>query len=451
MKPFKYQVECVKEVEWFQGRALLALDPGLGKTLISLLYLQRHPEAFPAVVICPATVKYVWQREIARFLNINSHVLEGRTPNGSAAYQPKLTVINYDILSSWVAWIQKLRPNTVILDECQLIANNTKRTKAVRQVARKTKYLLALSGTPFLNRPMELYNTLNLLRPSIWSSRKAYGDTYCDPKWTPWGWDYRGASNVEELHRNLLYHCMVRRVKEQVLQDLPDKVRTVVPIPLDDPSEYRKAASDFTNWLRQQDPVKAAKASRAQSMVKVGYLLRLAAQLKLRYVNEWIHNRLQNTNEKLVVFAHHKAVIEGMSQSCKYRCVTIDGSVPVNKRKSIADQFQNDADTRVLFGNHQAAGVGITLTAASTVVIVEMTWRPGDMIQSEDRCHRIGTKDTVWVYYLVAHNTVEEKMARILQNKMEVFSLVMDGDADAERFDVFDELMKEISKSLTSL
>ncbi len=448
MKLYPFQIRGVELLESFGGRSLLADSMGLGKTIQVLQYLKQHPEALPAIVICPASVKYLWEHEAISKFGIRASVLEGqKSPvNGEAMIQPKLVILNYDILRFWVEWLRKnVRPKMIVLDESQYIMSpKTHRTKAAKTICRGIPYVIALSGTPLLNRPIELFSTLNILRPDIWKARWPFAQEFCDPKRTHWGWEFKGATHTTKLRSQLLEHCMIRRRKEDVLKDLPAKARCVVPLPLSDPDEYRRVDADFLTWLKQQDPTKVASALRAPTLVKLGYLKRTAARLKAPYVVEWANEFLKQTDEKLILFAVHRKMIEILVNQCKVKFVVVDGSVRGRKRKAAVDQFQNDGKTRLFIGNIQAAGVGITLTAASTVAFTELTWRPGDHVQAEDRCHRIGTEHPVFIYYLVARFTIEEDLCRLIQGKQKVLTAVLDGEGQGESLSVFDDLIKTL-------
>ena len=375
IKPFPYQNECINEIDVFNGRALLSADMGLGKTLMSLWYLQRNAhKALPAVVVCPASVKYQWEHEALQSICMRASVAEGRTPPKHPPLDStKLLIINYDILKWWLPWIKQMKPKAIILDECQYCANATQRTRAVKSLCSGIQKILALSGTPLTNRPIELFTVLNLLAPTHFQSRWSYGMEYCAGKRTPWEWDFKGASKTAQLHKLLSNTCMVRRRKQDVLKDLPDKMRQVIPIKLSNQAEYERASTDFIGWLRKQDTTAAKRAAKATTMVKAGYLLRLAAKLKLKQTVNWINEFLETTDKKLVVFAIHKKMIQALERriDCNHIAI-IDGSVTGRHRQQTINAFQKDKKTRVLIGNIKAAGVGITLTAASDVLITEI-------------------------------------------------------------------------------
>jgi len=425
MIPYPFQKQVLNEIDWFRGRCLLALEQGLGKTLISLWWLKRR-EAIPVIVVCPGTVKFVWQYESQR-VGLSCEVISGRSPYrlGSA----DVTVINYDILLYWLNYLER-NYKCLIIDECHYIGNHrAKRTRAVKRLAAGIPYVLALSGTPVLNRPYELHTTLSILCPKLFPSRWEFLQRYCHPVLTPWGWQYKGVSNVEELHSILTRRVMIRRRKEEVLDSLPPKIRSTIPIPI--------SVQDYHQLLRNlRSNNERGEVSKAQSLIQE------VARLKLNGAIEWIRNLLDTTGEKVVIFGVHKEIIESLCSALhSYGCVKIDGDTPMEKRSEIVSQFQHVPKVRVFVGNVLAAGTGITLTASSNVLFVELPWRPSDILQAEDRCHRIGTHRPVWVYYLVAQGTIEEKICRIIEKKQNIINSVIDGGS-GEELDLL-ALMKE--------
>ncbi len=444
-KPFPYQTECLREIDGFGGRSLQALEPGLGKTLISLWWITSKPkQRLPAIVVCPLSVKWHWEREAKEKCGMEEvSVLEGRKPTGEKL--SPLTILNFDILTGRVSELMKLKPKTIIVDECQNISNQTKRTTAVRALCTGVPNVLALSGTPLVNRPIELLNTLRILRPDVpeFRSKIIYGDRFCGRFLSHWGWDYKGATNTDELNKLLLSTCMSRRRKVDVLPDLPPKIQDVIILPLSNRKEYDKANNDFLGWLQKENPSRVKKAAKAEALIKVSYLLQLAARLKLRCMVEWINDLLAG-GKKIVVFATHRKMISALSRQLNCESVIIDGTVTGVDRQRAVDRFQTDPKIRAAICNIVAGGIGITLTAASHVVFVELDWRPGVHLQAEDRPHRIGQTGPVWIYYLVAHGTIEEKLCSVLQAKQRVLNAVLDGGDSENDLTVFDMLMKEL-------
>lgn len=442
ISPFPFQDEVINEIDWFGGRVLCALDMGLGKTAISLFWLNRHPKYYPCVVVCPASVKYVWEAESWKAVRERAIILEGQKPY---FVQGKLFVINYDILPYWLDELKRIQPRTIIIDECQYIANQSNRNRAVWQLCTDVPYILGLSGTPILNGPIELFPMLNILHPSVFESRFDFGNTYCSPTVGRWGIEYKGASKSKELHQLLKSTCMVRRRKVDVLKDLPPKLRAIIPIMLfGGMDEYDRANLDFLNWLSEIDPKAAKRAEKAEAYTKVGYLLRLVAKLKLPGIINYINDWSSQTDEKLVVFANHKKMIEGLANGCKERHVIIDGDVPTIERKLIVSDFQTNPKTRLCIGNMEAAGVGINLTAARNVLFTELGFVPAKHTQAEDRCYRIGTTDTVWCKYAIAKGTIENRLCGIIQRKQDVSSTVLDGSKMEDDLNIMDLLLQEI-------
>jgi len=456
-KLYPYQKRGVKRIIRFKGRVLLADEMGLGKTIQALVYVKRTPRVCPVLVICPASAKWVWADEARRHLKMKSLILSGTKPKLPADLPP-IVIINYDILSrknknketvGWLETLLSIKFRTLIIDECHFIKNTRAiRTKAVHKLGRKAKHVLALSGTPLTNRPAELFSVLKLLHPKVYTSFRKFAWKYCNPKWTPWGWDYSGSKNLKELHQELKDLCMIRRRKSQVLKELPDKNRMVIPVEIERKSEYQLAENDFFKWLMTKTNVK--KIPMAEKLVQLGCLKRLAAELKMRMVFDWIDTFLEETDEKLVIFAYHKKIIKTLVNKYKKISVIVDGSVSMDKRKKAIKTFQKKRKVRLFIGNIIAAGTAITLTAAHSAVFVELDFVPGNHIQAEDRIHRIGQKEKVFVYYLVAKGTIEEKLCKIIQKKAEIIASVLDGKTKQDRLDVFDRLLKSYEREVST-
>jgi len=449
--PYPYQLRGVRRIERFHGRALLADEMGLGKTLQALLWWKQHPEFQRTIVVCPAALKYNWEHEASLHIHTRAHVLEGSKPKRRARsllrnMPAPLIILNYDILKGWLDTLKDLQPDAVILDEAHYIKNrNTLRSKTIRKLCEGVPNIVALSGTPLTNRPSELWPVLNIIHPILYPSFFPYAQRYCSPKRTPWGWDFRGATRLNELHSNLKETLMIRRLKRNVLKDLPPKSRYVIPLEISNRKEYEEAVNNFLIWLSRLSTAKAKRAAKAERITQMGYLKRLAALLKLDAVINWIDSFLAESDEKLVIYGIHKAILAPIVKRYRPLSVFVDGSVPSKIRKNYVHQFQTNAKTRLFIGNIQAAGVGITLTAACTVTFIELPWTPGEVTQAEDRIHRIGQTQVASCYYLVARGTIEDHLCRILQSKQDVISAVLDGH-HGETLEVFDLLERYITK-----
>ena len=440
---YRYQRKGVRKIDQFDGRVLLADDMGLGKTIQALWWGKHYlPADSTIVVICPASVKFQWQREAALHVNMRSEVLSGLIPPHGQLPPGKMFIINYDILNgrqeqsnSWLHLLMDLNPDLVIVDECHYIKGmNTKRTKAVRLLCHYAPHVIMLSGTPLTNRPIELFPALNIICPDESPSYGRYAWRYCGPRRTPWGMEFKGATNLDELHDRLNETCMIRRKKCDVLKDLPAKTRTVIPLELPPGAkkEYLKAEREFIQWLAKLSPAKARSAERAEYLVKRGYLKRLAAALKLPLVIKWLEDFLQETDEKLIFFGVHKLFLKPVYEHFKKCSVFVDGSVTGRKRQRQFDAFSQQKARRLLVGNIQAAGTGWNGQAANHVAFGELDWVPGIDTQAEDRTHRIGQLNPVTCHYLVSEGTIEEYLCMILQEKQKVLTNVLDGTQDVE-------------------
>jgi SNF2 family DNA or RNA helicase len=426
---YPFQKQGVAFLERKEGRGLIADEMGLGKTVQALSWLQLHPEKRPAVIVVPASLKWNWKREAEKWLSEpNVQVLSGKKP--TTPIIGDIVVINYDILADWTETLKEIKPQVLITDECHYYKNNqAKRTKAVKDLGKAVPHIIALSGTPVVNRPIEAYNALSLIDKGVVPSFWKFANRYCAAKHTGFGWDLSGASNTEELHQKLTNTVMIRRRKDQVLTELPAKTRSHLPMELGnrERKQYDKADANLIAWLKENKGDEAAeKASNAEALTRIEHLKQLAAKGKMKQAIDWIRDFIE-VDGKLVVFATHKDTIAVLMDEFRDVAVKVDGSVSGEARQNAVDKFQNDDSVRLFIGNIRAAGVGITLTAASNVAFVELPWTPGELDQAEDRCHRIGQKDAVNVYYLLAEGTIEEEIAELLDNKRQVLDSILDG------------------------
>lgn len=429
---FQFQKEGVAFIHSRKGRALIGSEMGLGKTIQALAYLQLHPELRPAIVVCPASLKLNWVKEIQLTMTEkkDTQILTGKTPSRISG---DIVIINYDILKHWVESLLKIKPKIIIADEIHFIkSNSAKRTKAMKDLAKPVPHFIALSGTPIVNRPIEIYNAVTIVNPRVLPKFIDFAKRYCGAVHNGFGWEMKGATNSEELHKLLTSTVMIRHKKSDVLKDLPDKTRSFVPIVLDNQEEYTSIEDDVIGYLKEVKGDDAAdRASNAEIIVRIEQLKQAAARGKLESAIEWIDNFLES-GEKLVVFATHKFVIDRLIEAFKKVAVKIDGSTSMVDRDKAVVRFQTDPSCLLMVGNTKAAGVGYTFTAASNVAVLELPWTSGDLVQAEDRCHRIGQKDAVNVYLLLAQGTIDEKIAYMLDSKTKVLDAVLDGKETQE-------------------
>jgi SWI/SNF-related matrix-associated actin-dependent regulator 1 of chromatin subfamily A len=451
----QYQAKGVRTINHYDGRILLADEMGLGKTIQALWWLKEHPEIRPAVIVCPAHLRWHWEDEAKSKCGLRAVVLTGRKTfrlAGMGELKPgaqvnrhlqQVVIVGYDTLEAWLNELLRLRALALIADEIHYIKNRgSHRSKALRKLSAEIPHIVAISGTALVNRPAELWPTLNMLWPKEFPSFFSFALRYCRAVKLPWGWDFSGASRLGELHGRLKELGMLRRLKKDELKDLPPKQRTVVP--LDIPmADYNKARDDFVNWVQNKHPDKADSALKAEKIVQLGYLKRLAAHEKLPAIIAWIRDYLEGTEDKLAVYGVSKDVIRnGLYQEFKRTAVCIDGDTPQEKRRGIVNQFQTDKRVRLFFGNVVAAGTGIGLVAAPQLAFAELDWVPGNHTQVEDRIHRIGQNRHTNIIYFVARGTIEERLCGIIQAKQEVITEVLDGKQVKRDLDLFDQLTK---------
>jgi SWI/SNF-related matrix-associated actin-dependent regulator 1 of chromatin subfamily A len=440
LRPF--QSVGVSFIEDRKGKVLVADEMGLGKTIESLAWLQLHRERIPVLIVCPSVAKLMWERTANKWLpEPNTEVLYGESP-----WIPTgdILIINYDILPKWIKRLKALHIQVLIIDEVHYIKSDTaKRTKACKRLAKRVPHVLGLSGTPIENRPIEIYNIWHILDPVRCPDYWHFTYWYCDRKkgWRGRGWDVSGHSNEDKLNAALSSTIMLRRKKVDVLKELPAKVGSFVPILLHNKKEYKAAEADFIAYLREKEGNAVAnKAKKAETLVKIAALKRLAVEGKLPEVIEWIKDFLE-VEDKLVVFAWHTFVIDALMEAFPNISVKLDGRDNEKQKQKAEDEFQTNPKIHLFVGQMKAAGVVITLTAASNVAIIEYPWNPALVDQAIDRLHRIGQLRSVTYYYLMTEGTIEEKIAYILDDKRKVSSSIIDGEAAVQ-----DTLLKQLIK-----
>ena len=441
MELFPFQKKGVSFIEAKDGRALIADSMGLGKTAQSLAWLQLHPKERPAIVVVPASLKLNWKRECHMWMkDPKVQILSGK--KATTPLVGEIIIINYDILAAWLGKLQEIKAQTLIIDEIHFVKNNkAQRTKAIKALGKRIPHVIGLSGTPIVNRPVEAYNVIKLIDDTVVPNYWHYVHRYCNAKHNGFGWDFSGASNTEELHQKLVQTIMLRRKKSEVLTDLPDKTYSALSMEITNRKEYHTAEGNFIAWVRKYKGPKAAeKASNAEALAEIEALKQLCIKGKMKQSIDWVKNFL-DIGEKLVVFATHKLTIETLMEEFKDQAVKIDGSVSQKARQEAVDRFQDDPSIRLFVGNIQAAGVGITLTAASNVAFLELPWTRAALSQAEDRCHRIGQKNAVNIYYLLASDTIDEKIASLIDQKRKVLDSVLDGK-ESDQGSMLSELME---------
>lgn len=428
--------------------AILADEQGLGKTAQAITASSDFKQI---LVVCPATLKHNWANEFRMWA---PHVRSIAVVEGSKFHIPQdinVCIVNYDLLikKNIIDQLHQIEWDVIICDEAHYLKNMTaKRTKAVLAksgLIHKVKRGWFLTGTPMVNRPIDMYPLLSVCFKDAlgnYSNYKSYGLHFCAGWDADWGFDVSGASNLDEL-REIVAPIMMRREKANVLHELPHKRYQMVALDLDN-----KSKKDVKKEENNLDP-KTLKKIKLGEGLQIGDLARLrslTAEKKLPVCIEYIRDWLSQTDKKLVLFAHHKAVIKGLAEdlSNNYGLVVLDGETSPQERERVVEDFQTNPDVRIFIGNIKAAGVGITLTAASDVMFVETSYVPGDIQQAVDRCHRIGQEDSVLAQFLVAYGTIEETMLRTALDKLKNINQVIKETKMAEQKGVIETLIEEM-------
>ncbi|GJP41572.1 hypothetical protein CLOM_g1231 [Closterium sp. NIES-68] len=433
------------------GRVLIADEMGLGKTVQAIGLAACYHDEWPVLVVTPSSLRLHWAMSIVRWLNFSPEDITVVMPQGGAArslngfnfvrcarnqplsLQSPFNIVSYDLLDRLEQ--EPERPfKVVIADESHYLKNyKAKRTGlAVPRLQAATRAIL-LTGTPALSRPIDLFKQLEALLPRAYRKLGEYGKRYCQGG--RFG-EFTGSSNLEELHAVLSGTVMIRRLKKQVLPQLPAKRRQQVLLMLED--KAMKPIRVLQAQLKKVRERKAAAGDAAdgespvvlEERALVSKLYSETAEAKVDAVREYLGTVLE-AGCKFLVFAHHMTMMDALSdffQKEKVGVIRIDGGTAPEKRQQLVDRFQAAADVQVALLGIHAAGVGLTLTAASTVVFTEMAWNPGDLVQAEDRAHRIGQANAVNIYYLHAPETIDDLIWSVVQHKLENLGQVMDGE-----------------------
>lgn len=449
-------------------RLIIGDQMGLGKTTQSIAAIDVA-KSFPCLVICPSSLKINWQREWETVTNKKAILLNDRIRNNFHKYYEaglaQVFIVNYESLKKFfVESINKpddkpLRLNhivfnskrdffkSVIIDESHRVKSpKTQQTKFTKGICEKKEYVLALTGTPVVNKPLDLVAQLGIIdRMQEFGGYNHFTKRYCSGK--------NEASNLKELNYKLNLNCYYSRKKSEVLTDLPAKMRQVVycQIDADHLHEYNAAEDDLASYLAQFKNYTAEqidKAMRGEVMVRVTKLKNIAARGKLNDVYSFIDDVLES-GEKLVVFGHLKEVI-GRLKDRYPDARMITGETSINDRQQAVDDFQTKKDVQLILCSIFAAGVGITLTASSRVAFVEQGWTAAIHDQCEDRCHRIGQHDSVQCTYFLGKGTIDEDIYDIIQKKRHIGGTVSGNTDDAEVI-VVDDIINLFNKQNKTL
>ena len=425
-------------------RYILADDMGLGKTT-STIIAALETDAKKILIICPATLKINWQREIENYSDRPVYICEGK----NFSKEHDFVIVNYDIIKNFYdlkdkqnSLITQSNFDLVIIDEAHYIQNaQAQRTKLINSFAKDINRVWLLTGTPMTSRPMNYFNLLNIIESPVAQNWMAYAIRYCQGYQFNAGkrkiWNVSGASNLEEL-RDRTSRQVLRRLKEDVL-DLPDKIITPVYLRLKS-KEYETEVGEYYDWYENKKEESKSLTIQFSRLMKVRQII---AEEKIKQTIELAENIIEQ-GKKVIIFTNFTDTLRKIHEHFGKQSVYLDGSCTKPQRQYAVDQFQENDKIKVFVGNLKAAGVGITLTAGEACIMNDLSFVPSDHSQAEDRAYRYGQKSNVSVYYPIFENTIEGIIYDMLTNKKNIFETVM-GD-NIEKGDIVEQMMNLINQ-----
>ena len=441
--PLSHQKEAIQKLVE-NKKFILADDMGLGKTT-STIIAAIEANSKKVLIICPATLKINWKREIENYSDKSVYIAEGKNFSSDADY----VIINYDIIKNFHdpkkktdSQILNSNFDLVIVDEAHYIKNaSAQRTKLINDIVKSVDRLWLLSGTPMTSRPIDYYNLLNLVDSPTARNWMAYVIRYCQGYQFNAGgrkvWNVTGASNLEEL-RDRTSSTILRRLKEDVL-DLPDKIITPVYLRLKS-KNYEEVMGEYYDWYdKNPDDSK----SLTVQFTKLTKIRQIIADEKISQTIELAENIIEQ-GKKVIIFCNFTDSLNKITEHFGKSAVKLDGSMSKPNRQHSVDEFQDNEKIKVFVGNIKAAGVGVTLTSAEAVIMNDLSFVPSDHAQAEDRAYRYGQKNNVLVYYPIFENTIEGIIYDILNNKKQVIATVMGDNQNSG--DVAEEILKRINE-----
>jgi SWI/SNF-related matrix-associated actin-dependent regulator 1 of chromatin subfamily A len=440
---FPYQKDAMKYSIYHGNRIILSLDVGLGKTATSLAIMD-NANLFPTLIVCPSILKGQWAREYEKFINKKDKIkiIDSSSDliNYNDAYD--IYICNYELLARNIEKIgkknttflpnQKLKDfynnlfGTIILDEIHKIKNMESKTKnAIGYLCEGVSNIVGLTGTPIVNSSKDLFPMVNILKKEIFPKYYSFLNRYCNSRinYKAGGVkEFYGSRNSSELHDVLKKNVMFRLTKDEVGKgDRQKPIQTVLPIPLKNYKEYRKLEKELRESEDNKSGLEIINTMREESWNQ-----------KKDNVFEFIDNTLEDTEEKIVIFAVNKVVVEDLMQKYGKIAVKIDGSVSTKNgiRDGIVKRFVEDKKVKLFIGSIYAAGTGLNSlqTVSSIMMFLQWSWVPSEIWQCIGRLDRHGQNKIVNVFHLPGEDTVEEMFMRILDKKADMFKEIVDGD-----------------------
>ncbi len=440
--PLNHQKDAIERLVSTK-KFILAMDMGTGKSTCAVIGALEC-KSKKILVICPASLKLNWQREIEFYSDKSIFICDGK----SFSLDHEIVISNYEILKNFYdlkdpknSLLTKANFDLVIIDESHLISNSQAgRTKIITSFAKNIERVWLLTGTPITNRPINYYNLLNLVDSPVAQNWMAYAIRYCEGYQFNAGkrkvWNVSGASNLDEL-RNRTSRNILRVLKEDVL-DLPEKIINPVYLTMKS-KEYEAVVGEYFDWYNTKKEESKSLTIQFSKLMKVRQII---AQEKIKHTIELAQNVIDQ-DKKVIIFTNFTDSLRQIHEHFGKESVYLDGSCSKYQRQKAVDDFQENDKIKVFVGNLKAAGAGITLTAAEVCIMNDLSFVPSDHQQAEDRAYRYGQKNSVLIYYPLFENTIEGIIYDMLINKKNIIDTVM-GD-NINTGDVVEEIMRRIN------
>ena len=419
---------------------------GVGKTIQALALSYLYKDEWPLLIVAPSTLKLYWKDEILKwFPSIDEqsiYIVASKSKHGIFPKGKQIYILSYDLAKNITIELGKQSFKVAIADEVHYLkSRSSKRSEALVPILLDCNRVMILSGTPILSRPVEIFNACLIIRPDIFKPLfKEFGHRYCDPKLNPFSktLEYKGATNVEELHFLLSSLFMIRRYKADVLSQLPAKMRQKIPIEAD--AKISKRIEKILSNVSKDDIDSQLNNTIMAPDSSITQAYTLTGEAKIKGIVNFIENLIKS-DTKFIVFAHHIKVMDAIEVFVKGEGVSyirIDGSTDLKERHKLIGKFQEVREFSVAILSITACSQGLTLTASSTVVFAELNWTPAIMEQAEDRVHRVGQKSSVTIYYLYSESTLDSFIMRKLDRKFDLLNKTLNGFSTSAKFEPID-------------
>jgi len=418
-KPFEHQIIAGRFL-LNKKKAILADEMGGGKTFSTIL--AAYNTKGKKLIVCPASLKLNWQKEVNFIPNQITEVINGKGWIDCKGW----TIVNYDILCKHIDTILSNNFSVVIFDEihyCKAVSNSgkasSKRAEMFLRIAEKVENIYLLTGTPITNHTKDIFNLLKAVEHPLAKKFFAFGQRYCNAYNNGYGWDFNGSSNTEELHEKIKPY-MMRRLKSEML-DLPEKIRTFIPVQIK-LTEYNKKIKEYMNDRKSI-------TNQGEHLVYLNAMRHILAKEKVCYTLDIAKNLLEQ-GQQVVILTNYNFVVEKLMEEFGNIAVKLTGDCSQEQRQQAVEEFQN-RNKKIFVGNLIAAGVGITLTASQNIIVNDYDWVPANHAQGEDRIHRIGQEKQANIMYVYADQTFDENITQLLEKKLNNMSQIVDGKAES--------------------